>query len=113
MALGAGRTMAQKVGEGMPIFGGKGTTSFLRLLRFVGDTLKDLEAGKGVGCRTLLVQTGQGRETLKKLFQRDPSGNNTWIIRDLFQGTDLIFRLMKFDGFRSVLGQDTKGGAVK
>jgi len=40
-------------------------------MRFRGDTLKDLEAGKGVGCRTILVQTGQGQETLKKIFPRD------------------------------------------
>jgi histidinol-phosphate phosphatase family protein len=83
----------------------------LRKCVFVGDTLKDLEAGKVVGCRTILVQTGQGRETLKKLFQRDHSGSNTWIIRDLSRGTDLIIRLMKFDGSRSTWGQDTKGGA--
>jgi len=85
----------------------------LRKCVFVGDTLKDLEAGKGVGCRTLLVQTGQGRETLKKIFEMHNPGSNTWIIRDLFQGTDLILRLMKFDSTGSTLGQDTKGGAVK
>ena len=61
---------------------------------FVGDTLKDLEAGKGVGCRTILVQTGQGRETLKKIFQRDNPGGSFWIARDLFRCTDLIIRLI-------------------
>jgi D-glycero-D-manno-heptose 1,7-bisphosphate phosphatase len=61
---------------------------------FVGDTLKDLEAGKGVGCQTILVQTGQGRETLKKIFQMDHPGRNIWIAGDLFRSTDLIIRLM-------------------
>jgi D-glycero-D-manno-heptose 1,7-bisphosphate phosphatase len=62
---------------------------------FVGDTLKDLEAGKGVGCRTILVQTGQGRETLNKIFQMDRPGSNFWIAGDLFRSVDLIIRLMK------------------
>ncbi len=61
---------------------------------FVGDTLKDLEAGKGVGCRTILVQTGQGRETLKKIFQTDRPGSNFFIAGDLFRSVDLIIRLM-------------------
>ena len=61
---------------------------------FVGDTLKDLEAGKGVGCRTILVQTGQGRETLKKIFPRGNPGGSFWIAGDLFRSVDLIRRLM-------------------
>jgi D-glycero-D-manno-heptose 1,7-bisphosphate phosphatase len=61
---------------------------------FVGDTLKDLEAGRGVGCRTILVQTGQGRETLNRIFQLDQPGDNIWIIRDLLRGVDLILRLL-------------------
>ena len=48
-----------------------------------------------MGCRTILVQTGQGRETIKKLFQMDSPGSNTWIVRDLSQGTDLIMRLIQ------------------
>lgn len=64
---------------------------------FVGDTLKDLEAGKGVGCRTILVQTGQGRETLKKIFHRDDPGSSFFIAGNLFQSVDLIIRLMNVD----------------
>jgi len=56
--------------------------------------LKDLEAGKGVGCRTILVQTGQGRETLKKIFQMDNPGSNFWIAGDLSRCTNLIIRLI-------------------
>jgi histidinol-phosphate phosphatase family protein len=62
---------------------------------FVGDTLKDLEAGKGVGCRTILVQTGQGRETLNKIFQMARPGSNFWIAGDLSRSTDLIIRLIR------------------
>jgi D-glycero-D-manno-heptose 1,7-bisphosphate phosphatase len=80
---------------------------------FVGDTLKDLEAGKGVGCRTILVQTGQGRETLNKIFQMDRPGSNFWIAGDLFRGTDLIIRLLKPEGFQSTSGKDTNRRAVK
>jgi D-glycero-D-manno-heptose 1,7-bisphosphate phosphatase len=61
---------------------------------FVGDTLKDLEAGKGIGCRTILVQTGQGQETLKKIFQRDNPGGSFWIAGNLFRSVDLIIRLI-------------------
>jgi len=60
----------------------------------VGVTLKDLEAEKGVGCRTILVQTGQGRKTLKKIFQMDNPGSNFRIAGNLFRSVDLIIRLM-------------------
>lgn len=40
----------------------------LRKCLFVGDSLKDIQAGKRAGCRTLLVQTGQGKETLIKIL---------------------------------------------
>jgi D-glycero-D-manno-heptose 1,7-bisphosphate phosphatase len=70
----------------------------LKQCLFVGDTLKDLEAGRGVGCRTLLVQTGQGRETLDKIFREDWPGRNTWVAGDLFRGTDLIIRVMADTG---------------
>jgi D-glycero-D-manno-heptose 1,7-bisphosphate phosphatase len=70
----------------------------LKQCLFVGDTLKDLEAGSGAGCRTLLVQTGQGRETLNKILQEDRPGRNTWVAGDLSRGTDLILRLMAGDG---------------
>jgi len=66
----------------------------LKKCAFVGVTLKDLEAGKGVGCRTILVQTGQGRETLKKKFQMDTPGSNFRIAGNLFRSVDLIIRLM-------------------
>ncbi|MBI4764886.1 MAG: HAD hydrolase-like protein [Deltaproteobacteria bacterium] len=35
---------------------------------FVGDTLKDFQAGNRAGCRTVLVQSGQGKESLIKIL---------------------------------------------
>lgn len=32
----------------------------------VGDSLRDLQAGEAVGCRTVLVKTGKGKKTLRK-----------------------------------------------
>jgi histidinol phosphatase-like enzyme len=66
----------------------------LKKCAFVGVTLKDLEVGNGVGCRTILAQTGQGRETLKKIFQGDNPGSNFRIAGNLFRSVDLIIRLM-------------------
>lgn len=37
---------------------------------FVGDKLSDIEAGKNFGIRTILVRTGYGRETEKKLTKK-------------------------------------------
>lgn len=34
---------------------------------FVGDSLKDLQAGMAKGCRPLLVKTGKGEQTLRQL----------------------------------------------
>ena len=37
---------------------------------FVGDKLSDLEAGKNFGVKTILVRTGYGKETEKKLTKK-------------------------------------------
>jgi len=37
---------------------------------FVGDKLSDLEAGKNFGIKTILVRTGYGQETEKKLTKK-------------------------------------------
>ncbi len=34
---------------------------------FIGDSLKDLQAGQAAGCRPVLVKTGKGQQTLAKL----------------------------------------------
>lgn len=38
---------------------------------FIGDSLRDLEAGAAKGCRLMLVTTGKGETTLNKLRQAD------------------------------------------
>ena len=46
---------------------------------FVGDKLSDLEAGRNFGVKTVLVRTGYGAETEKKLtkkLQPDHIANN-------------------------------------
>lgn len=61
---------------------------------FVGDTLKDLEAGSRAGCRTLLVKTGQGRETINRLFQGDEIRSQIWITGSLLESVDLILQML-------------------
>ncbi|WP_192035739.1 D-glycero-beta-D-manno-heptose 1,7-bisphosphate 7-phosphatase [Halomonas sp. YLGW01] len=55
----------------------------------VGDSLRDLQAGEAIGCRSALVRTGKGRETEAKgegLAQArvfdDLSAFVTWLIED-------------------------------
>jgi D-glycero-D-manno-heptose 1,7-bisphosphate phosphatase len=38
---------------------------------FIGDSLKDLQAGEAAGCRPVLVKTGKGMQTLAKIQQAD------------------------------------------
>lgn len=40
----------------------------------IGDKRSDLEAGRAVGCSTVLVRTGYGRETESELEREEPSG---------------------------------------
>ncbi len=40
---------------------------------FIGDSIRDLEAGLGKGCTPILVRTGKGEKTLAKIN----AGNNT------------------------------------
>lgn len=42
----------------------------------VGDSLRDLEAAQAVGCQPLLVLTGNGQETLKKIKNTVPVFDN-------------------------------------
>ncbi len=57
---------------------------------FVGDALKDIQAGKRAGCRTLLVQTGQGRESLIKVLSRKTRIKPDWVCASLTEATPLI-----------------------
>lgn len=60
----------------------------------IGDTRKDLGAGKKAGCLTALVLTGQGRETLAGLFSGETSGRPDFICRDLAAAVRLAEALM-------------------
>lgn len=62
----------------------------LKRCLFVGDALKDIQAGSRAGCRTLLVQTGQGKETLIKILSRKTRIKPDWVCASLAAATPLI-----------------------
>lgn len=62
---------------------------------FVGDTLKDMRAGKRAGCRTVLVQTGQGEESLKKILTGKTSIRPDWVCDSLAAATPLILEYFR------------------
>jgi D-glycero-D-manno-heptose 1,7-bisphosphate phosphatase len=43
---------------------------------FIGDTLRDLQAGLQKGCKPILVQTGNGADTLAALQQAQPASDD-------------------------------------
>ncbi len=56
---------------------------------FIGDKLSDLEAGKNFGIRTILVRTGYGLETEKKLKKElQPE----CIVNDLSDAADVLIK---------------------
>ena len=57
---------------------------------FVGDTLKDIQAGNRAGCRTLLVQTGQGKESLIKILSGKTRIRPDWVCDSLAAAIPLI-----------------------
>jgi histidinol-phosphate phosphatase family protein len=59
---------------------------------FVGDTLKDIQAGNRAGCRTLLVQTGQGRESTIKILSGKTRIKPDWVCEDLPSAVPLILK---------------------
>jgi D-glycero-D-manno-heptose 1,7-bisphosphate phosphatase len=54
----------------------------------IGDSLRDLQAGKLVGCKNILVLTGNGKETLKN----NPAFNNTEVYTDLAEAAKKIIK---------------------
>lgn len=70
---------------------------------FVGDTLKDVQAGKRAGCRTLLVQTGQGRETFIKILSGKTKIKPDWVCDDLPKALPLILQYFE----KSILAGDS------
>jgi histidinol-phosphate phosphatase family protein len=62
---------------------------------FVGDTLKDVQAGRRAGCRTVLVQTGQGEKTLQKILTGHTTITPDWVCDDLASATPLMLTYFK------------------
>lgn len=56
---------------------------------FVGDKLSDLEAGRNFGVRTILVRTGYGKDTEKKLTKKLQPDH---IVNDLKEAVPLIVK---------------------
>ena len=54
----------------------------------IGDKLTDLEAGERAGCRTILVLTGYGEQTLEKL---GPRADQVCCAKDLAQACSMIY----------------------
>jgi histidinol-phosphate phosphatase family protein len=67
----------------------------LRQSLLIGDTAKDLQAGKKAGCLTVLVLTGQGRDTLSKMFSTRPSFPPDFVCRSLPAAVSLVERLIE------------------
>jgi histidinol-phosphate phosphatase family protein len=57
---------------------------------FIGDSLKDIQAGKRAGCRTVLVQTGQGKESLQKLLSGTTKIKPDWVCDNLASAIPII-----------------------
>lgn len=59
----------------------------LRHVRTVGDSLRDLQAGKALGCDTFLVETGKGQRTLNS---GKALPDNTEVFKDLREFADSL-----------------------
>ena len=62
----------------------------LKKCLFVGDALKDIQAGNRAGCGTLLVQTGQGKESLIKILAGKTRIKPDWVCEDLPSAVSLV-----------------------
>jgi D-glycero-D-manno-heptose 1,7-bisphosphate phosphatase len=58
----------------------------------IGDSLTDLQAGLAVGCSTILVMTGRGREQLAKAAAAGMCGFQ--VADDLNAATDLLLNMV-------------------
>ena len=75
----------RKPEPGMLIMAGNDLEIDMKRSFLVGDKLTDIEAGKRVGCKTILVKTGFGAEQLK-----DNRIDCEYIADDLFQAVEYI-----------------------
>lgn len=58
---------------------------------FIGDNIKDVQAGKAIGCRTLLVLSGKTKSRKSKDWPAKPD----FIRRDLSDAVELVLRKEK------------------
>ena len=70
----------------------------LKKCLFVGDALKDIQAGKRAGCRTLLVQTGQGEDSLKKILAGKTRIRPDWVCPSLAAARPLMLGTVQEGG---------------
>lgn len=62
----------------------------------VGDSLRDLEAGLVKGCKPLLVKTGKGQRSLKKLAEQpQPELNHMQVFDSLADSCDFLLAQLK------------------
>ncbi len=62
---------------------------------FVGDNLKDIQAGKRAGGRTVLVQSGQGKESLQKILSGTTQIKPDWVCDNLTAAIPIILDYLK------------------
>ena len=62
---------------------------------FVGDTWRDLEAGRQADCRVVLVESGQGRGSIAGLLAGNRPSENCFVTRDLGACAALLISLAK------------------
>lgn len=67
----------------------------LRQCFFVGDALRDVQAGKRAGCHTVLVQTGQGEKSLQKILAGQATVSPDWVCDNLASATALMLDFFK------------------
>lgn len=65
---------------------------------FVGDNLKDIQCGKRAGCRTVLVQSGQGEGSLKKILTGRTKIRPDWVCESLAAATAVLLGSLKGEG---------------
>lgn len=62
----------------------------LRQCFFVGDTLRDIQAGRRAGCQTILVQTGKGQVSLSKILAGKTAITPGWVCENLAEATAVM-----------------------
>ncbi len=59
---------------------------------FIGDNIRDVEAGRAIGCKTVLVLSGKTRRSDIPGKVREAGSKPDFIKRDLFDAVDLVLK---------------------